>query len=156
MKQVTPVGASDIIRAKIRDYKDKSMLSFRKIAAKPEFKNMTPGTICDIYHGGMIPRRYWPDFGIVELAPAPVCPIHHIVHVTKRCPSGKPAAPRVPRICKNCADLDKQSPARIDHFEGVIYRPCNNPKTVKMIGFTYVPSDFGCINWKGIPDVSKS
>ncbi len=62
--------------------------NFRRVA---EEWDSTPGTVNDIYRGQepteMETRLH---FGLEVLAPAPVCPVHGVVHVG-RCPRGSQA-----------------------------------------------------------------
>ena len=60
-------------------------LSWRKIAARKEYKGIPPGTLCTYAKTGKLPHKWRRRLGLADYALAEVCPIHGVVHV-RRCP----------------------------------------------------------------------
>lgn len=83
------VTSCDGIRDRLHAIKDTSGLSFRQMAALPEFEPIPPGTLCAIYKGREVPRKWRRRLGLVDLLPAPACPKCGAVHVAKVCTAGR-------------------------------------------------------------------
>ncbi len=98
MDKNTGVRNPDGIKARLRELHDTSGLSFREIARNREFSPIPAGTICAIYKGAEVPKKWRKQLGLVELLPAPACPIHNVVHVRATCPGNPPRRPRWVRV----------------------------------------------------------
>lgn len=58
------VTTSDMVRERLKSLHDTSGLSFRKIQQMDGFRRIPAGTICSVYHGNPVPKKYYPDLGI--------------------------------------------------------------------------------------------
>lgn len=53
---------------RLKSLRDTSLLSFRQIADLPEFTGIPPGTLCAIYKGKSVPKRWRARFGMPDAA----------------------------------------------------------------------------------------
>jgi hypothetical protein len=67
---------------------------YRQISSQGLFEGIPCGTLSYIVRTGKVPSKWHKRFGIVVMQPAPVCPIHNVVHVSKTCPVAKKPATR--------------------------------------------------------------
>jgi len=110
------------IRIRLQELHDSGGLSWRKIAALPEFSPLPPGTLCSWAKTGHLPRKWYHRFGLVAYVPAPLCAVHGVVHcydcetqIVK--PARKPAAkPRSARISIRLDDPDSAARSILSHM----------------------------------------
>lgn len=116
------VTKRDIIRIRLQELHGSAGLSWRKIAALPEFAPLPPGTLCSWAKTGKLPRRWYARFGLVAYVPAPLCAVHGIVHcydcetqIVKPAHKPKPK-PRQPRISIRLDDPDSAARTILSHM----------------------------------------
>ena len=59
----------DSPQKRLKVYRDTVRLSWAEIAAKTEFLPIPPGTLCSIYHGVPIPKKWYKHFGLPRPRP---------------------------------------------------------------------------------------
>jgi hypothetical protein len=84
--------------------------SWRKMTLTGPYSGIPAGTLCSIAKTSKVPKKWRERRGLPALAPAPVCPIHGVVH-TGRCP--RPRKPRQPWMSGEECD------ERLDWLEGM-------------------------------------
>ena len=83
------VTESNAVRDELALIRDNLCLTWREIATMPKYQGIPIQTLSMIYLGKRgVPKRYREQLGIPDTAPAPVCPVHGVVHVGK-CPQPK-------------------------------------------------------------------
>jgi hypothetical protein len=75
-KAITP----DTVRERLRELHNTLSLSFRKIAALPEFTPIPFGTLSAIYNGYPIPKKWYARLEMQLIIPIQACPRHGVVH----------------------------------------------------------------------------
>ena len=83
------VRTCDSIKERLTVLHRANGLTFREIAALPEFTPVPAGTLCTIFKGGEVPKKWRTRFGMTEFLPAPACAKCGKVHTTARCTEGK-------------------------------------------------------------------
>jgi hypothetical protein len=140
--QLSPAGQ------RIRELHEVHGLSYRKIAALPEYATLSPATLRREAMGQESKDNHTREIlGYPVLDLAPVCPKHGVVHLRKTCPSeGKPRSPRVKHICGNCADWISENIVHCDMGD------CKNGNVYETIVdqelYLITMSDFGCRFWQ--------
>ena len=76
--------------------KHKAGLSWTQIGRESCKEGISGAMAWRIANDGYEPKRadIRKKLGLPLLSPAPMCPTHGVVHLTKRCPSDKPRKPR--------------------------------------------------------------
>jgi len=89
-----PVTNCDGLFQAICSLKDIGGYSFHKMAVMSDFRGMPAGTICAVYHGKPLPKKWREAFGFPVMLPAPACAKCGKVHTTARCTEGRTAGRR--------------------------------------------------------------
>lgn len=63
------VRSCEATKKRLKAYRDISGLSWTEIAAKIEFLPIPAGTLCSIYHGMPIPKKWYGHFGLPRPRP---------------------------------------------------------------------------------------
>lgn len=112
----------DTVRERLTGLHDTQHLSWRLIAALPEFVGVPAGTLCTWSKTGYLPRKHHARFGWTVTVDVPVCPIHGTVHcydcsreIVK--PKHKPrTTPRPPRIAIRLDDPTSAAASILAHM----------------------------------------
>jgi hypothetical protein len=82
-----PFRNSEAVIERLRELHGIQGLSWPKIAARAEYLPIPAGTLCSIYHGYPIPKKWRKDLGLPKLITRSACHSCGEDHTTKRCKS---------------------------------------------------------------------
>jgi hypothetical protein len=116
------VRTSDIVSKRLAELKDTSGLTFRQMAALDEFHGIPPGTLCAIYKGAEVPRKWRRRLGLPEIKPAPACPDCGEVHTV----DGMCRARKVVIYQVTAAELEK-----VERPVVVVRQPRDRPRRLR-------------------------
>jgi len=83
------VRTCDAVSTDLSMLRDTYGYTWRQIACLAPYDavGIPPGTLTSIYKTGVIPARWLAPLGLPAVAPAPVCPVCQVVHLSNRCPA---------------------------------------------------------------------
>lgn len=117
------VTKRDTIRGRLKELNGSGGLSWRKIAALPDFVPVPAGTLCRYAKTGYLPPKWRVRFGLIAYVPTLACPVHGVVHcydcetqIVKPA-RNHPARPRPPRISIRLDDPDSAARSILSHME---------------------------------------
>jgi len=99
------VRTCDAVSNDLSTLRDTYGYTWRQIACLSPYDaiGIPPGTLTSIYKTGVIPARWQVPLGLPAVAPAPVCPVCQVVHLSSRCP----ASPRRSRSLEPAIRIGK-------------------------------------------------
>jgi len=83
---ITRVRTPDMAQDELKQAHGTQIPSWRKLSLLEAYSGIPAGTLCSIAKTGKVPNKWRERFGLPALAPAPVCPVHGVVHLARRCP----------------------------------------------------------------------